>query len=94
VSLRHSAQDIAAKLLRASELQTTGQSKVAICKILRISVMTLHRWQKQADLPQDARNRKILVAELKLENDRLRRIASNLALEIAEGRERLPYPMA
>ena len=94
MSLRHSTQDIPAKLSRASELLAAGQSKVPICKTLRISVMTLHRWQKRADLPPDSRKRKVLVAELKLENDRLRRIASNLALEIAEGRERLPHPMA
>jgi hypothetical protein len=92
VSPRHSALDIAAKLARASELLAAGQSKVAICKQLGISVMTLHRWQKQTSLPRDASAREILIAELKLENDRLRHIASSLALEIAEWHERFPGP--
>jgi len=89
VSLRHNAQNIAAKLSRASELLAAGRSKVAICKTLRISVMTLHRWQKHANLPQAATDRDTLVAELRLENDRLRQIATGLALEIAEHHERL-----
>ncbi|MEO6840977.1 MAG: hypothetical protein ABI192_09435 [Bradyrhizobium sp.] len=91
MSQRHSAQEIAAKLSRASELLAAGRSKVAICRTLGISVMTLHRWQKYAILPRDATAGELLVAELQLENNRLRQIASNLALEIAEGRERLSF---
>jgi len=91
VSQRHSAQEIAAKLSRASELLAAGRSKVAVCRMLGISVMTLHRWQKRANLLTDLTADELLVAELKLENDRLRRIASDLALEIAEGYEHLSF---
>ena len=91
MSLRHSAQEIAAKLSRASELLDGGQSKVGVCRKLGISVMTLHRWQKHANLPPDPTADELLVAELKLENGRLRQIASSLALEIAEDYERLSF---
>jgi transposase-like protein len=95
VSLRHSRQEIAAKLALTSELLAVGESKVSICRKLGISVMTLHRWQKkQASLFPDPTRQALLIAELKLENDRLRQIASSLALEIAEGRERLPFPVS
>jgi transposase-like protein len=90
VTLRHSAQAIAAKLSLASEFLEGGQSKAAICKKLGISVMTLHRWQKHASSSQTAAD-ELLVAELKLENDRLRQIASSLALEIAEGYKHLSF---
>jgi transposase-like protein len=91
VTLRHSAQEIAAKLSLASELLEGAQSKAAICKKLGISVMTLHRWQKHANSSRTAAVDELLVAELKLENDRLRQIASGLALEIAEVYKHLSF---
>lgn len=93
MSQRHSAQEIAAKLSRASELLAAGWSKVAVCRMLGISVMTLHRWQKHAILPRDATAEELLLAELQIENNRLRQIASDLLLEIAAGHERLSFPV-
>ena len=72
-----------------------GQSQSAICKELGISVMTLHRWRKEfnghVDVPgkaglatQREPRLKQQMEDLLLENQRLRRIVTDLMLEKAK----------
>jgi putative transposase len=52
---RHRAEEIRAKLRLARDLEQQGQSQVQVCKTLGISVMTFHRWRKDAkQFPQVA----------------------------------------
>ncbi|MEY9278820.1 transposase [Bradyrhizobium yuanmingense] len=43
---KHSHEEIVLKLAQADELARAGNSQVATCKALGVSVMTLHRWRK------------------------------------------------
>lgn len=91
---RHSSAEIAAKLEQAESLVGHGQRQVDVCRSLGISVMTFHRWRKArtqqapsavypenraADLrPQYRSNR---IADLQVENARLRQLVTDLLLE-------------
>ena len=87
----HSQQEISAKLDHAAQLAEGGKLQAEIARELGISVMTLHRWRKpmhqrteQTRTPiqpgYEARERARL-AELQLENSRLRRLATDFLLE-------------
>jgi putative transposase len=94
---RHSPVEIAAKLARADELGRGGQLQSEVAKELGISVMTLHRWRKAAasgerrspslapaqlrDDLREAAEPTGRLAELQLENSRLRRLVTDLLLE-------------
>jgi putative transposase len=91
---RHSRVEIAAKLAQANDLATQGKLQSEIARTVGVSVMTLHRWRKAPPEPQSAfvatqetglsdrtpagGNR---IAELQLENARLRRLVTDLLLE-------------
>jgi len=91
---RHSRVEIATKLARANDLATQGKLQSEIARALGVSVMTLHRWRKALPSPRPALvatheasqpgrtpgggNR---IAELQLENSRLRRLVTDLLLE-------------
>ena len=45
---RHRPEEILAKLRQAQDLERQGQSQGQVCKALGISVMTFHRWRKEA----------------------------------------------
>ena len=91
---RHSRVEIATKLAQANDLATQGKLQSEIARTLGVSVMTLHRWRKAPPEPQSAfvatheaglsdrtpagGNR---IAELQLENARLRRLVTDLLLE-------------
>jgi putative transposase len=88
---RHANAEILAKLAQAKQLAAEGKSQSEIALALGISVMTYHRWRNskrsmngaspaQADVPKflDKPN---VVAELRLENLRLRRLVTDLLLE-------------
>jgi len=86
---RHSSVEIATKLAQANELATQGKLQSEIARILGVSVMTLHRWHKAAPGPQSAheagqsdrtRGGRDRIAELQLENSRLRRLVTDLLL--------------
>jgi putative transposase len=96
---RHSRAEIIVALNQAQTMMARGQSQSAICKMLGISVMTLHRWRKEfgelqtnpdsaekADVSDDARRQ---IADLREENRRLRTIVTDLLLERTEGDELL-----
>jgi transcriptional regulator with XRE-family HTH domain len=89
---RHSRVEIASKLTQAHDLATQGKLQSEIARALGVSVMTLHRWRKaspspalvatheasQPDRTPGGGNR---IAELQLENARLRRLVTDLLLE-------------
>jgi transposase-like protein len=91
---KHSRFEIATKLARANELATRGKLQSEIARTLGVSVMTLHRWRKappgpqpafvatpEAREPDRARDGAHRIAELQLENSRLRRLVTDLLLE-------------
>ena len=84
---RHSRVEIATKLAQANDLATQGKLQSEIARTLGVSVMTLHRWRKAPPRPQSAlvatiegrkpdrtRGADDRIAELQLENSRLRRL--------------------
>lgn len=91
---RHSDAEIVAKLAHAEILAEAGRTQGDIARALEVSVMTFHRWRKahpkhaaaplskssdpQPDLGHDQRAH---IAELQLENSRLRRLVTDLLLE-------------
>jgi putative transposase len=91
---RHSRVEIATKLAQANDLATQGKLQSEIARTLGVSVMTLHRWRKAPPRPQPAlvataegrepdrtRGADDRIAELQLENSRLRRLVTDLLLE-------------
>jgi putative transposase len=90
---RHSHAEIAAKLAQADIMSHEGRTQGDIARTLEVSVMTFHRWRKahpqRAPVPsspraQEAgpeRNHRERIAELQLENSRLRRLLTDLLLE-------------
>jgi putative transposase len=90
---KHSAEEIATKLAQANELATQGKLQSEIARSLGVSIMTLHRWRK---MPPKTRNALLAtneasqpeqiragdrIAELQLENARLRHLVTDLLLE-------------
>jgi putative transposase len=80
-----------AKLTQAGALAAEGKLQPEIARVLGISVMTLHRWRKaqatagapvakmpSTPIPSGGDNR---IAELQLENSRLRKLVTDLLLE-------------
>ena len=84
---RHSRVEIATKLAQANKLATRGKLQSEIARTLGVSVMTLHRWRKAPPGSQPAsreldrtRGADGRIAELQLENARLRRLVTDLLL--------------
>jgi putative transposase len=100
---RHSRAEIATKLAQANELATRGKLQSEIARMLGVSIMTLHRWRKASHEPQPAqgvaqpngaRGGGDRIAELQLENSRLRRLVTDLLLEkikLEETAQRQPF---
>jgi putative transposase len=97
---RHSDAEIAAKLTQADVLAQDGRTQGDIARALGVSVMTFHRWRKahpnraaalsktpdpEPDSGLDQRER---IADLQLENSRLRRLVTDLLLEKLKLEER------
>ncbi len=92
---RHSGSEVAAKLQEASQLAAQGRSQTEIAKALGVSVMTYHRWRKASrsqrlsPVPDavapletaDHASQQSRIAELRTENDRLRKLVTDLLLE-------------
>jgi putative transposase len=88
-SKNYSEAEIAAKLAQANDLAAQGKLQSEIAKTLGVSVMTLYRWRKlpvkgsgesktpaQQELSHGQR-----IADIQLENARLRRLVTDLLLE-------------
>lgn len=83
---RHTNAEITAKLAQANAMEAGGATQAAVARALGISVMTLHRWRKKAiSVPGSDDRMKLLrsplIAELELENSRLRKLVADLMLE-------------
>ena len=87
---KHSKAEITAKLAQANDLATQGKLQSEIARTLGVSVMTLHRWRKMPLVTRAAQNgpgqldqmpNVSRIAELQLENSRLRRLVTDLLLE-------------
>jgi putative transposase len=94
---RHTPTEIGAKLATADALLANGMRQQEVARSLGISVMTFHRWRKaqperhrvaaivasRAVQDEALSESKHLerIAELELENARLRRIVTDLLLE-------------
>jgi transposase-like protein len=90
---KYSKAEIAVKLKQADDLATQGKLQSEIASTLGVSVMTLHRWRKMslaahaappgADEPGrlDQAPHASRIAELRLENARLRRLVIDFLLE-------------
>jgi hypothetical protein len=90
---RHSRVEIVSKLAQANDLATQGKLQSEIARTLGVSVMTLHRWRKapgprpplvathQAGRHHRMRRGGDRIAQLQLENSRLRRLVTDLLLE-------------
>ena len=87
---KHSRAEIASKVAHANELATQGKLQSEIARALGVSVMTLYRWRKappgshpvrEADQADGMRGGGDRIAELQLENSRLRRLVTDLLLE-------------
>ena len=97
---RHSPQEIISKLCQADEMMEKGRRQGEIAHALGISVMTYHRWRKARphlldetkpeslhaiSPPDPARASQVVrVDDLRLENERLRRLVADLMLEIVQ----------
>jgi putative transposase len=101
--IKHSKVEIAAKLAQANDLATQGKLQSEIAQTLGVSVMTLHRWRKTLPAaPQHANGSsqsdqapQTRIAELQLENSRLRRLVTDLLLEkikLEEALQAAEYP--
>jgi hypothetical protein len=90
----HSKAEIAAKLVQADDLARHGGLQRQIAHTLGVSVMTLHRWRKISAEPhatspapdevaqfQEELGARKRLADLELENSRLRRLVTDLLLE-------------
>ena len=82
---KHPKAEIATKLAQADDLAAQGKLQSEIARALGVSVMTLHRWRKlpsgsngSSRMDQTPQTR---IAELQLENSRLRRLVTDLLLE-------------
>ena len=77
----HSGVEVATKLAQANRLARQGKPQSEIARTLSVSVPTLHRWRKEVSQPDRAPSGGIRLAELQLENSRLRRLATDILLE-------------
>jgi hypothetical protein len=91
----HSVKDIDAKLRQADEMVANGNTQKDISQALGISVMTYHRWRRSRDdhrsedrAPTSSENDVVRddsptyqVSALEIENERLRRLVTDLLLE-------------
>ena len=84
---RHSRVEVATKLAQANDLAKQGKLQGEIARTLGVSIWTLHRWRKEADEPNRTRSGDDRIAELQLENSRLRRLVTDILLETIKFKE-------
>ena len=82
---RHTPDQIVRKLREAERLQAEGQDLAAVARQLEVSEQTFHRWRAQyGGLKADDAKR---LKELERENERLKRIVADQAIDIAALKE-------
>ena len=76
---RHTPEQVIRKLREGDRLLGEGRSIAEVCKALEVSEPTYHRWRNQYDgMKADDAKR---LRELERENQRLKRIVADQALE-------------
>jgi len=78
---RYSRVKVATKLAQANALARQGKPQSEIARTLGVSVVTLHRWRKEADERNRTRSGDDRIARLELENSHLRWLVTELLLE-------------
>ena len=79
-SRRHSPEQIVRKLREADRLLGEGTELPEVCKVLEVSEATYHRWRAQfGGMKADDVKR---LKELEAENQKLKRIVADQALDI------------
>jgi transposase-like protein len=98
---RHSPVEVSQMLGQAAEMMKGGMSQKDVCRALGVSVMTFHRWRKRLPeaLSSPAQEHSVdllgrpegsgRTEDLRVENERLRRIVSDLLLEKMKVQEEL-----
>jgi putative transposase len=78
---RHTAEEVIEKLRRADEELAGGQGIEGVCRSLKTSAATCHRWAKEyAGAKLDTVKR---LKELQKENTRLKKLVAGQALDMA-----------
>jgi len=87
---RHTPEEIIKKLREAATLLAAGQGIEEVCKKLEVSPPTYHRWRQEYGGAKEETVKRL--KELEKENERLKRLVANQALdlsilkEVAEGK--------
>jgi putative transposase len=78
---RHTPEEIVLRLREVERAEAEGQSMTQICKTLGVSEQTLLRWRKQyGGMAQPEVKR---LRELERENERLKKLVAEQALDIS-----------
>ncbi len=76
---RHSTTQIIEKLRHAERLQSDGKTILQVCQQLGVREQTFHRWRNQyGGMKADDAKR---LKELAAENERVKRVVAELALD-------------
>jgi transposase-like protein len=87
---RHTPEEIIKKLREAATLLAAGEGIEEVCKKLEVSPPTYHRWRQEYGGAKEESVKRL--KELEKENERLKRLVANQALdlsilkEVAEGK--------
>ena len=77
---RHSPEQVIRKLRETDRMLSEGKEIAAVCQALEVSEATFHRWRNQYGgmKANEAKHLK----ELQIENDRLKKLVADQALDI------------
>ena len=78
---RHTPEEIIRKLREAAMLLAGGQGIEEVCKKLEVSPPTYHRWRQEYGGAKEETVKRL--KELEKENERLKRLVANQALDIS-----------
>ena len=78
---RHTPEEIIKKLREAATLLAGGQGLEEVCKKLEVSPPTYHRWRQEYGGAKEKTVKRL--RELEKENERLKRLVANQALDIS-----------
>ena len=78
---RHTPEEIIKKLREAATLLAGGQGIEEVCKKLEVSPPNYHRWRQEYGGAKEETVKRL--KELEKENERLKRLVANQALDIS-----------
>lgn len=77
--IRHSSEQIIAKLREAEVLLAQGKSLAVVCKRLEVTEQTYYRWRKEYGGMKTEQAKRL--KELEKENARLKKLVADLSLD-------------